>query len=251
MTERPMVRSLCEMRAPAPPDGLYRPAHEHDGCGVACLARLDGRVTRETVERAIAALVNLEHRGAEGADAATGDGAGILIQIPDAFFREVAGFELPPLGTYGVMMCFLPRDEDERRQAESLIEQTALRGGPGRAGLARRARRRGPVRAQGARGGAGDPPAVPRGPGSGGLGRAGAPPLRPAARDRAARPATRSTCRAAPRARWSTRACSRRPSSRASTPTSTTRGWPAPWPSCTRASPPTPSRAGRWPIPSG
>jgi len=105
--------------------GLYRPANEHDGCGVACLARLDGRVTRETVERAIAALVNLEHRGAEGADAATGDGAGILIQLPDAFLRAEAGFTLPPPGGYGVMMCFLPRDDETRERVERLIEHTA------------------------------------------------------------------------------------------------------------------------------
>jgi len=105
--------------------GLYRSADEHDGCGVACLARLDGRVTRETVERAIAALVNLEHRGAEGADAATGDGAGILIQLPDAFLRAEAGFTLPPPGGYGVMMCFLPRDDETRERVERLIEHTA------------------------------------------------------------------------------------------------------------------------------
>ena len=120
-----MVRSLCEMRVPAATDGLYRAASEHDGCGVACLARLDGRVTREAVERAIAALVNLEHRGAEGADAATGDGAGILIQLPDAFLRATAEFDLPPAGAYGVMMCFLPRDDAGRRGVEEQIERTA------------------------------------------------------------------------------------------------------------------------------
>jgi len=106
---------------------LYHPRAEHDGCGVACLARLDGRPTRETVERAIAALVNLEHRGAEGADASTGDGAGILMQLPDDFLRAVAareGHELPAPGAYGVAMCFLPRDEARRTEVEAVVERT-------------------------------------------------------------------------------------------------------------------------------
>ncbi len=106
---------------------LYQPRAEHDGCGVACLARLDGRPTRETVERAIAALVNLEHRGAEGADASTGDGAGILMQLPDEFLRTAAareGHELPAPGAYAVAMCFLPRDEARRTEVEALVERT-------------------------------------------------------------------------------------------------------------------------------
>ncbi len=109
------------------PHGLYHPSAEHDGCGVACLARLDGRPTRETVERAIAALVNLEHRGAEGADATTGDGAGILMQIPDAFMRAAAareGHALPATGAYAVAMCFLPRAEGRRLEVEGLVEAT-------------------------------------------------------------------------------------------------------------------------------
>ena len=113
----------------APGRTLYHPSAEHDGCGVACLARLDGRPTRETVERAIAALVNLEHRGAEGADASTGDGAGILMQMPDAFMRAVAareGHELPAAGAYAVAMCFLPSDEAPRLEAEALVEQTVV-----------------------------------------------------------------------------------------------------------------------------
>ncbi|MGI8750621.1 MAG: glutamate synthase large subunit [Thermoleophilaceae bacterium] len=105
--------------------GLYDPRNEHDGCGVACLARLDGVATRETVERAIGALVNLEHRGAEGADPSTGDGAGILMQIPDAFLRAEVPFELPPAGRYGVAMCFLPQDGPRRSAMEELVEATA------------------------------------------------------------------------------------------------------------------------------
>jgi glutamate synthase domain-containing protein 1 len=75
--------------------GLYDPSFEHDACGVAFVARLDAIPSHETVERALVALANLEHRGAAGADKDTGDGAGILVQIPDAFFRrEIRG--LPP-----------------------------------------------------------------------------------------------------------------------------------------------------------
>ncbi len=74
---------------------LYDPRYEHDGCGVACVARLGGEASHETLERGLRALENLEHRGAEGADAETGDGAGILIQMPDQLLRE----EIPGLPT--------------------------------------------------------------------------------------------------------------------------------------------------------
>jgi glutamate synthase domain-containing protein 2/glutamate synthase domain-containing protein 1/glutamate synthase domain-containing protein 3 len=85
--------------------GLYDPSFEHDACGVAFVVRPDGRKTHETVERALVALANLEHRGAAGADKDTGDGAGILVQIPDGLFRgEIA--DLPPPGRYGVGTCF-------------------------------------------------------------------------------------------------------------------------------------------------
>ncbi len=91
--------------------GLYDPSFEHDACGVAFVARLDGVPSHETVERALVALANLEHRGAAGADADTGDGAGILVQIPDAFFRGEIGERLPPAGHYGVGTCFGERCE--------------------------------------------------------------------------------------------------------------------------------------------
>src|ERR1700712_4773872 len=68
-------------------DGLYDPRYEHDACGVALVARLDNEATHDVVDRALTALDNLEHRGAEGADVKTGDGAGILLQLPDEFFR--------------------------------------------------------------------------------------------------------------------------------------------------------------------
>jgi glutamate synthase domain-containing protein 2/glutamate synthase domain-containing protein 1/glutamate synthase domain-containing protein 3 len=104
--------------------GLYDPSYEHDACGVGMVARLDNQPTHEVVSRAITALENLEHRGANGADPLTGDGAGILMQMPDELLRAVAGFELPPLGSYGVLMCFLPTDDDARAGLEQLLERT-------------------------------------------------------------------------------------------------------------------------------
>ena len=74
---------------PTSPVGLYDPSYEHDACGVAFVARLDGVATHETVQRALRALENLEHRGAAGADPNTGDGAGILLQMPHEFFGEI------------------------------------------------------------------------------------------------------------------------------------------------------------------
>ena len=110
--------------SPAAAGGLYDPAYEHDGCGVAFVARLDGVAQRETVSRALRALENLEHRGASGADARTGDGAGLLVQLPDRFLRAVLGADLPPPGRYGVGVCFLPRDAARRRELERLLEET-------------------------------------------------------------------------------------------------------------------------------
>src|SRR6478609_2465713 len=104
--------------------GLYDPAFEHDACGVAFVARLDARPTHEAVARALTALENLEHRGAAGADADTGDGAGILVQTPDAFLRVVAGLHLPPRGAYGVGVCFLPQRASRRVELEQLLEAT-------------------------------------------------------------------------------------------------------------------------------
>ncbi|MGB0093216.1 MAG: glutamate synthase large subunit [Solirubrobacteraceae bacterium] len=109
--------------APPGATGLYDPAHEHDSCGIALVAKLWGEATHAVVEKALDALENLEHRGAEGADPNTGDGAGILLQIPDAFIRAVAGVELPPRGLYGVGVCYLPSDAERRIVLEQLIEE--------------------------------------------------------------------------------------------------------------------------------
>ncbi|MGH9041762.1 MAG: glutamate synthase large subunit, partial [Acidimicrobiia bacterium] len=101
--------------------GLYDPRYEHDGCGVALVARLDGIACNETVRRGLTSLGCMEHRGAEGADADTGDGAGILIQLPDGFFRETSGFDLPAPGRYAVAVLFLPQDRDARSALEHLF----------------------------------------------------------------------------------------------------------------------------------
>jgi glutamate synthase (NADPH) large chain len=111
--------------APPGATGLYHPAYEHDACGIALVAKLWGEATHAVVEKALDALENLEHRGAEGADPNTGDGAGILLQIPDAFIRgAVAGIDLPAPGRYGVGVCYLPADPERRRFLEQLIEET-------------------------------------------------------------------------------------------------------------------------------
>src|ERR687893_3562 len=104
--------------------GLYDPNFEHDACGVGAVADLSGERRHTTVQRALHVLDHLEHRGASGAEADTGDGAGILLQLPDAFLREVTDFELPPEGKYAVGVCFLPQDDAKRREVEQLIEQT-------------------------------------------------------------------------------------------------------------------------------
>ncbi|MFF4170371.1 glutamate synthase large subunit [Streptomyces sp. NPDC001744] len=92
------------------PQGMYDPRNEHDACGVGFVATLTGVPSHELVEQALTVLRNLEHRGATGAEADSGDGAGILLQVPDAFLREVAGFGLPEAGAYAVGTAFLPVD---------------------------------------------------------------------------------------------------------------------------------------------
>jgi glutamate synthase (NADPH/NADH) large chain/glutamate synthase (ferredoxin) len=106
--------------------GLYDPRFEHDACGVGMVARLDNRPTHEVVTMAITALENLEHRGASGADPRTGDGAGILMQMPDELLRATVDFELPAPGSYGVLACFLPTDAEARGRLEAQLERTVV-----------------------------------------------------------------------------------------------------------------------------
>src|SRR3954453_10397716 len=118
------LSNLNRMPRPTQPVGLYDPTYEHDACGVAFVAKLDGTPSHETIQRAIVALENLEHRGAAGADPNTGDGAGILIQMPDELIRGLVGQDLPPPGQYGVCVCFLPQDDERRAELEALLEAT-------------------------------------------------------------------------------------------------------------------------------
>jgi len=92
--------------------GLYDPFYEHDACGVGFVANINGQKDHRIIKEGITVLCNLEHRGAVGSDKKTGDGAGMLIQMPDKFFRKVLNFKLPEVGTYGVGFLFLPHSED-------------------------------------------------------------------------------------------------------------------------------------------
>ncbi len=106
--------------------GLYDPAHEHDACGVGFVANIKGKKSHEIIEQGLTILKNLTHRGAVGADPKASDGAGILIQMPDRFFREEMakqGVKLPPFGQYGVGMVFLPREPAARFACEYAIER--------------------------------------------------------------------------------------------------------------------------------
>ncbi|WP_018681154.1 glutamate synthase large subunit [Actinokineospora enzanensis] len=112
-----------------PEGGLYDEQYEHDACGVAFVADLTGRRDHGIVAKALVALRNLEHRGARGAEPDTGDGAGLLIQVPDAFYRAVAGFDLPEEGAYAVGTAFLPVDADARARVVEAIDAIAAEEG--------------------------------------------------------------------------------------------------------------------------
>ncbi|WFN92928.1 glutamate synthase large subunit [Gordonia sihwensis] len=105
------------------PVGLYDPINEHDACGVAFVVDMHGRRSRDIVEKAITALVNLEHRGAAGAEPNTGDGAGIMIQVPDRFLREVVDFDLPAEGSYATGIAFLPQSAGDAAEAVEGVEE--------------------------------------------------------------------------------------------------------------------------------
>ena len=105
------------------PHGLYDPRFEHDACGVSFVANVKGKKSREIVTLGLTALTNMEHRGATGAEADTGDGAGILIQVPDAFMRATAGVELPAAGAYAAGMAFLPADPARCALAVETVER--------------------------------------------------------------------------------------------------------------------------------
>src|SRR6516164_3416602 len=112
--------------------GLYDPRNEHDSCGIGFVANIKGRKSHDMIARGLEILVNLDHRGAVGADPLVGDGSGCLIQMPDALLRDWAncrGLSLPPPGRYAVAMCFLPRDPVAREFAIAHVEHFICREG--------------------------------------------------------------------------------------------------------------------------
>ena len=112
-----------------PAEGLYDPSFEHDACGVAFVAQLSGEASHDIVAKGLTALENLDHRGATGADEFAGDGAGMLLQVPDALFRAVIDFDLPEAGHYAMGMAFLPQSPVKRAQAKRTIEYIAIEEG--------------------------------------------------------------------------------------------------------------------------
>lgn len=106
--------------------GLYNPQNEHDACGVGFVLNMNGNREHTIVEKGVKVLCNLLHRGATGADVNTGDGAGLLVQIPDNFFKKTLKMELPALGHYAVGMLFLPQNQEKRESVLDLLEKIAV-----------------------------------------------------------------------------------------------------------------------------
>ncbi|MGA3181942.1 MAG: glutamate synthase large subunit [Verrucomicrobiota bacterium] len=115
-----------------PRQGLYDPRYEHESCGVGFVVNIKGKKSHKIIRDALTVLINLNHRGACGCEANTGDGAGILMQMPHGFFQEVCRkdkINLPPAGQYGVAMVFLPRDANDRRACEMMFENIVVEEG--------------------------------------------------------------------------------------------------------------------------
>ena len=106
-----------------PAQGLYDPANEHDNCGVGFIANIKGRKSHCIVKRGIEILCNLTHRGAVGADPLDGDGAGLMIQMPDTYYREVCDFKLPETGEFGAGIVFLPQDGANREACIAALDR--------------------------------------------------------------------------------------------------------------------------------
>src|SRR5215510_2932409 len=114
LTRSRKQRRMAETRQEARGPGLYDPRNEHDSCGVGFVANIKGKKSHDIIRQGLQILVNLDHRGAVGADPLVGDGAGCMIQMPDQLLRhwaEARGFELPQPGRYAVAMCFMPMEE--------------------------------------------------------------------------------------------------------------------------------------------
>lgn len=128
----PRMRNLSPANKPPIYRGVYDPRHEHDACGIGFVVNIHGEKSNRIIRQALTVLHNLDHRGATGSEENTGDGAGILIQIPDSFLRktcEELNIELPETGEYAVGMVFLPRGRNEQRLCQTLIEESARRHG--------------------------------------------------------------------------------------------------------------------------
>jgi len=127
-TEKVAMHTLDRRLRNHAPQGLYHPRNEHDACGMGLVASIRGEKSHDIIRKGLEVLINLTHRGAAGCDPETGDGAGILIQIPHVFFaRECGelGIQLPAPGAYGVAMCFLPVEKHSRLQCEGVFERIA------------------------------------------------------------------------------------------------------------------------------
>src|SRR5947208_4961556 len=125
-SEHKLTRNLQSRTGPPPKQGLYDPQFEHEACGVGFVANIKGRKSHDIIRQAIQVLLNLDHRGACGCEANTGDGAGILIQTPHDFLKIVARearVALPGPAEYGVGMVFLPQDKKQRAECEKIFAQ--------------------------------------------------------------------------------------------------------------------------------
>ena len=128
VVERSSIFTRVSQTGLPPAQGLYNPANEHDACGVGFVADLKGRASHKIIEHGLQILVNLTHRGAVGADPLAGDGAGILVQIPHEFLKDVClplGIKLPEPGHYAVGHMFMPRNEAQRIYCESVVARVA------------------------------------------------------------------------------------------------------------------------------
>ena len=116
---------MFDVKKTAPQAPLYHPEFEHDNCGIGACVNIKGRKSRETVENALKIVENLEHRAGKDAEGKTGDGVGILTQIPHKFFKKVTkslGMEIGEEREYGVGMFFFPQDELQKNQAKKMFE---------------------------------------------------------------------------------------------------------------------------------
>ena len=109
--------------------GLYSPEFEHDNCGAGFICNLKGKRTNDIIHKALDILVRLEHRGAVSADGRTGDGAGILIEIPHSYFKKVCDFDIPEPREYAVGMVFLPPAANQRKLVKEIFEKQVTRQG--------------------------------------------------------------------------------------------------------------------------